>query len=233
MPAGEIWSVAANPAMLASIGEAMLATDAEQRFLIKDLAMVSLGAAVPAFDGGFAVILRRQGFEGYHQTELLAGYGREFGRAMAGLSLQYQLVSVPGEYDDRHSVTYRIGFTAQINPTMRAGFAARNPFRPVVALDHAPPPLFQFGFSYSAGPGIIILGGIEKEISRKIRFKAGCEIERMEKFRAAIGIITSPGALTVGGGIRLGGLSIDIAGVIHQFLGYYPQCSLEYHFLAR
>lgn len=233
MQAGQIWSLLGNPAGLATIRMVTLGTDIEQRFLLRELSFGMVGAALPAFDGSFAFLMRRRGMLGYHETDLAAGYGRGFGGKLdAGLSLQYQLVAVSGEYENTHSLAYRLGFIIRINEMMQAGFSARNPFSPVFKTSSSPP-LFQFGFIYKPGPEISILGGIDKEISRNIRFKVGCEIERKDRFRAAIGMISSPGAITFGAGVRLGGLCIDIAGVIHQFLGYYPQCSLEYQFRSR
>lgn len=231
LQAWEIWSVSGNPAILGSVRSVILGTELEERYLLRELSSGSVGAAIPAFHGSFAAVVKRRGVQGYRETDLYTGYGREFSRIiLAGLSFQYHRASAPGEYDKFHSISYRIGFIMRIGTVMQAGFSARNPFFPVRSVTPAEPALYQFGFLYSPGPGINISGGIDKEISRKTRIRLGCEIGRKDRFRAAIGLITSPGAVTVGAGVRLGSLLIDIAGVIHQFLGYYPQCSVEYRF---
>ena len=70
-------SLGNNPAGLADLTTWGTSVQAEQRFLLADLQLLSAAGALPTASGNFGVQINYFGFEGYNEQKIGLSYGRK------------------------------------------------------------------------------------------------------------------------------------------------------------
>lgn len=230
---GDTWSVVNNPAFLCQVSGSSLGLSAEYPYLLKELAGVSLGFAAETHRGGIGAMARESGNADYRDLYLTAGYGHEFFKSfIAGISLCYSLVSMPGGSGPVQSVGATIAMGISAGKGIYLAFLAANPG----GLHYCSSRAMILVSTYKTGLSIKLQGNgqvfleAEKEANQLVRFKVACEFTIKNRFRAGTGIMTAPVELSFGAGINSGKLWIEIASSLHQYLGHYPRCSIIYAF---
>jgi hypothetical protein len=79
-------------------------------------------------------------------------------------------------------------------------------------------------------PERLLITEAEKDIDNPARFKAGVEYKIVDALHLRGGIATNPSQYSLGVGINVKDLKIDLATSYHEVLGVTPAISLSYFF---
>jgi len=230
----DIWAIHHNQAALAGLEQAGVATYYENRFLISDLNLQSVVAALPTPKAGtFGLSYSRFGNKLYNQSRYGLAYAKKlFPFLSVGLQLSYLTTVLAENYGSRGSFIAEIGLLSQVSPKLRVGFHAFNLTRTALAdaFDERLPMNFRLGLQYDFSDKVKIAVEAQKDLELPAVFKGGIEYQPAKIFFIRLGVATQPFNANIGMGMKLKNLHFDIAGSIHPVLGFSPKASLAYRF---
>lgn len=229
----DIWAVYHNQAGLAGINSTTAAIHYENRFNISEFGLRAAVMAIPARPGTIGFSYSFFGFAKYYESKAGIAFGRYFGeKVAAGLQINYLHTFIAEDYGSTGSLTAEGGFIAE--PVERLLVAAHvyNPTGTKIKTHYSEPvpTIFRFGMAYRFGRDIFASVEAQKEIDRKVVFRAGVEAGFLGSFFLRTGITSDPAQNSFGLGYFYRGLNADIAFTNHQVLGFTPHISVSYTF---
>jgi hypothetical protein len=225
------YSILNNQAAMAFQKEISFSIYAEQRYVQKELGYYAGGFTLPTKSGTFGLAINYNGFDLFNEKKIGLAYARKFSdKVSGGIQLDYLSTSI-SEYGTSSAFTAELGLLIKFSDQLSAGAHVFNPY-PIKSGfgDEKIPTLFQFGLSYEAGKKILLMTEAEKDIDNTARFKAGLEYKIVDALHLRGGIATNPSQYSLGVGINVQQLKIDLAASYHQVLGVTPAISLNYLF---
>ena len=112
----DAWAVVNNPAGLAHYDAVSLATNLEQRYLMKQLGYYALAATIPFNGGCLGIFTQYSGYQTYIDQRLNFAIGMPFGENFsAGLSLAYIFQKAWNEAVTIHMVSYQISTNIRLS----------------------------------------------------------------------------------------------------------------------
>ncbi len=225
----DINSAFSNQAGLANLEQWSATATVEQRFLVAELQSAAVAAAVPMASGTFALTLHHFGVEAFQQQKFGLAYAR---RLMKGLSAGAQITalhtSIP-EYGNRTTLSFEIGLLTELLPQLQLGMHLANPVRVELVERENLPTVLRLGLAYLPSERLTCTAEVEKDIDFMARMRFGIEYQLVEQLALRTGITTGPTQLAFGVGYAFrGGLSLDVASVYHQWLGFMPVASVSF-----
>jgi hypothetical protein len=222
-------SLGNNPAGLAELDAWGAGAQAEQRFLLSELQLLTAAGAVPTASGNFGIQLNYFGFETYNEQKIGITYARKlFDQLYLGAQLGMFNTRIP-EYGSRALITFDLGLLAPISRELTFGFHLLNPVRMEIIDGEYLATVLRFGLDYQPAEKIHLLAEVEKDIQQNVRVHTGLEYQIIDPLFLRLGVATEPVSMSFGFGYRLaGGLSIDVAASYHQVLGFTPAFGLIY-----
>ncbi len=238
----DAFSTFSNQAGLADVEEMSVGVFGENRFLIPDLNSFAFGFALPTKSGTFGVAANYYGIETYNTLRATLGYGRTlFEEKMnIGAGFDFVNVNVP-EYGSKAIITFGVGVQFKISDFMIAGHVF-NPIQSKTTENEKDvlSSTLKLGISYVPSQTVgIYLEGV-KTFNYPASFNGGVEYNVLKKLELRVGFATLPSRivdgrygtdvanLTVGAGIILDPIRIDIANKFHPVLGHSPSVSISY-----
>ena len=228
------YSILSNQAAMAFEKEISFALYAENRFLQKELGYYSGGLTLPTKSGTFGLAINYSGFDLYNEKKIGLGYGRLFSKNISGsLQMDYLSTSI-SEYGSASALTFELGLLVKINKQLSTAAHLYNPVAVKSGFDDEKiPTLFRLALSYEPSDKIFMITEIAKDIDFPARFKAGIEYRIINELHLRGGIATNPSQYSLGVGINVQHLKIDLASSYHQILGFTPAFSLSYVFAKK
>jgi len=226
----DIWGVFNNPAALAFQTGMEFGLALENRFLLKEMNRITLGASAQLGHGALSAGIEHFGDQYYGEMKASAGYALQIGKQFsAGLQLNYLRMAIGDGYGNFQAFTFEGGLLAMISDKLSIGIHCFNPIHVkwIGTTEHIPLS-FKGGFGFRPEKSIMICAEILKSTATAAVFSAGCEYRYRDKFIIRTGITSGPARITFGVGFKLKKLVIDIASSLHSYLGYSPQLSLIY-----
>jgi hypothetical protein len=225
------YSVLNNQAAMAFQKEISFSLYAEQRFLQSELGYYAGGLTLPTKSGVFGLALNYSGFDLYNEQKLGLAYARLFTKNISGgIQIDYLSTSI-SEYGTAAALTFELGLLVKINEQLSTAVHVYNPVAVKSGFDDEKiPTLFRLGLSYEAGKKVLLISEVAKDIDFPARFKAGVEYKIIDVLSLRGGIATNPSQYSLGVGINVKHLKIDLASSYHQLLGFTPAFSLNYVF---
>lgn len=222
-------SLGNNPAGLADLEGWGAGVQAEQRFRLSELQLLSAAGAISAGSGSFGLQLNYFGFEAYNEQKIGLTYARKlFDQLYLGAQLGVFNTRIP-EYGSRALITFDLGLLAPLSRELTFGFHLLNPIRQEIIEGEYLATVLRFGLQYQPAEKIHLLAEVEKDIQQPVRVHAGLEYQIIDPFFLRLGVATEPVAMSFGFGYALsGGLSIDVAASYHQVLGFTPAFGVVY-----
>lgn len=222
-------SLGNNPAGLADLEHWGATAQAEQRFLLTELQLLSAAAAVPTTSGNFGIQINYFGFEAYNEQKIGLIYSRKlFDQLYLGAQVGLFNTRIP-EYGSRALVTFDLGLLAPLSRTLSFGFHLLNPMRLEIIDGEYLATVLRFGLDYRPADKIHMLAEVEKDIQQTVRVHSGLEYRIVEPLFLRLGVATEPVAVSFGVGYLLGKeLTIDVAASYHQLLGFTPAVGIIY-----
>lgn len=228
---GDIWSLAGNPAQLASLSVLTAATSLENRYLLKETGRYALGTAIPAGGGVLGAGTLFTGYSIYREYSVMLAYGRSFGnRFMAGVGLLYRMQKQGQDGALLHLAGFYAGTAAYFPNGVTVEFSTHNPFglylhsEPYARL----PGSIRIGVSYQYSPELLLAAELSKSTESAPVFRAGAELSFRDRFFIRGGLSLLPAGYSVGAGFRNKNLRLEIASAYHHYLGYTPALSIQY-----
>lgn len=226
----DAFSVFNNSAGLANIGGFSVGAYAENRFLVADINLIGLGAALPTKSGTFGVGLFRYGNQSYNETKVKFGYGRLLAEKLSiGASFEVNSIGIE-EYGSNFNFTFDLGFQYNVLENVRIGGNIYNPLRVQLTdndLDKLPT-IITFGATFQPSEKVAIHLEVQKNMDYIASFRGGMNYRLLEVLSLQAGFVSDPNMATAGFGIHLQGLQINIAGTWHPSLGYTPHLGVHY-----
>lgn len=222
-------SLGNNPAGLADLQGWGAGVQAEQRFRLSDLQLLSAAGAVATSSGNFGIQLNYFGFEAYNEQKIGVTYARKlFDQLYLGAQVGVFNTRIP-EYGAQALVTFDVGLLATLGEELTFGFHLLNPIRQEIIEGEHLATVMRFGLDYRPAEKTHILAEVEKDIQQPVRVHAGLEYQIIDPLFLRLGVATEPVSMSFGFGYVLsGGLSIDVAASYHQVLGFTPAFGLVY-----
>ncbi|MEM1054025.1 MAG: hypothetical protein AAGI52_00755 [Bacteroidota bacterium] len=235
---GETWGQA-NPATWADASREV-GVEASQAFGLSELRIAGASASLPLAVGTLAATGRVYGTDGYSETRLAVGIGRNVPlsrtRSLAvGLLVGYDAVSL-GDFGSSGSVALALGIQGDLTPTVRAGAVLRNALgllddadtdltRPLGAV-----PAVAAGLALRPSDRAFLALDVEQDLDGELSVRAGLEAQVVEPLAIRAGVGTAPVRYSAGIGVMAGPLRADIAAEVHEVLGLTPAVSLQVGF---
>lgn len=222
-------SLGNNPAGLAELENWGASAQAEQRFLLSELQLLSAAGAIPTASGNFGLQVNYFGFEAYNEQKIGITYARKlFDQLYLGAQLGAFNTRIP-EYGSRALITFDLGLLAPLSRELTFGLHLLNPVRMEIIDGEFLPTVLRFGLDYQPADKIHLLAEIEKDIQQTVRVHTGLEYQIVDPLFLRLGVATEPVSMSFGLGYALSnGLSIDVAASYHQILGFTPAFGMIY-----
>ena len=219
----DVFSFMSNPASLAFTRKFSAGVYGERRFLLAELGVCHVAAAIPMGWGALGTYARYAGFSGYQETSLGIAYSRRLGEK-AALGLQFNRVDfgVPGVVRDA-AVFAELGALLRVAPRLTVGLHVQNPAGGFFARSDARlPSTFKLGMGFDASEKFHVNAELLKESDLPVALLAAFQYQFHQRFFIRAGINTVVGSGFMGFGLAWSGLRADVTGSLHPQLGFSP-----------
>ncbi len=226
-----LWSVYHNQAGLAALDSLTVGIFYQQHFLARELAQQSIAVASPLGNGVIAVNLNRFGYDLFSQNLVGVAYAMEFGESLrAGVQLDYVGVQLGEGYGNSAGVTAEFGVQARLTDKLWFGVHVFNPNRMEIGgpFEERTPTRFRAGGHYTFSDQFLISAEVAKDIDFQEQVRVGIEYRPSNVLFIRGGLSTDPTSNSLGFGLQLNRLAIDLAASFRSQLGTTPQFGLRY-----
>ncbi|HIG75167.1 MAG TPA: hypothetical protein EYQ24_11495 [Bacteroidetes bacterium] len=229
----------ANPASWATAPR-QVGLESSQAYGLSELRLAGASATVPLGIGTVAASGRVYGAEGYAETRLAVGFGRELPlsttrRLAVGIVAGYDAVAIDGFGSTGHPLL-SFGAQGDLTPRLRAGAVVRNALglladaesdldRPLGTV-----PAVAVGTAYAPRVGTLLALDVEQDLEGELSVRAGLEARIVDALTLRGGVGTAPVRYSAGVGLHVGPLHADLAAEVHETLGLTPAVSLQFGF---
>lgn len=219
----DVFSFMSNPASLAFTRKFSAGVYGERRFLLAELGVCHMAAAMPIGSGAMGTHVRYAGFSGYQETSLGIAYSRRLGeKAAVGLQFNHVNFRVPGLVRDA-AVFAELGALLRVAPKLIIGLHVQNPAGGLFAKTEARlPSTFKLGMGFDASEKFHINAELLKESDLPVALLAAFQYQFHQRFFIRAGINTAVGSGFAGFGLAWSGLRVDVTGSLHPQLGFTP-----------
>jgi hypothetical protein len=230
----DVFGSAANPAALATLKRAGVGVYGEKRFMLDNLNMYNLSAALPTNSGTFGLFGNYFGSAQSNHTQLSIAYGRKIVETIEiGASFHYQTISQAGIYGNSSVVTGSVGMLLHLSEKITAGINAFNPFRAVwnkTTDNERLPAKYNFGIGYDASENFLLTTELEKEESLPLNVNVAMHYRLIPQLFVRGGISSLTSSYFAGFGLELTQFRLDLTTSFHPQLGFSPGIVLLYNF---
>ena len=216
-----------NQAGLAYLDGFAGAAFVENRFLLEELQLATIGIAQPTNSGTIGLVLQHFGFEDYNEQKLGLNYSRKlFDKLAIGAQFDFLHTQVK-EYGSASAITFEIGLQYKILDKLTIGVHVFNPIRATLAMENLPS-IIQIGLTYQVADYLTISGTIEKNTFLPTNAKIGLEYQIIEKIQLRAGVNSNPNRFSFGIGYLVNKLQLNVAASYHDFLGFSPSLGIRF-----
>lgn len=229
---GDLWNAHNNQAGLAFVKNFQAGAFYESRFLVNDLGMKAVAAAMPTKFGVFGMEVTSLGLgKLYSENKVGVAYARTFGpKFSASVQLNYFNTHIGENYGSSSTASGEFGLIAIPVKNLAIGFHMYNPTRSKLkgGLDERLPTVMRLGTVYSFSDRVLISVEAEKDVDYKPVVRGGLEYRPVPNFYLRAGAASNPNLMAFGFGIVMKKLRLDIASTFHSQLGFSPSVGLQY-----
>lgn len=229
----DFWSGINNQASLAYYKSMAAGIYYENRFLLKELSLKGAAFVLPTKSGTFSMSNSYFGYRLFYQNKLGVSYSIPFGKNFAaGIQLDWLSLHLGENYGNKNALTFEVGLLGKISEHLQAGVHIFNPTNTKLSdyQNERIPTVINAGLAYDFSGKVLLCAEAEKNVYERMNIKAGIEYHFVSLAYLRAGISTQPSLATFGIGLDIKKFKIDIAGSVHQMLGFSPQISLVYQF---
>ncbi len=221
----DVYATRANSASLAGINQAGVSVYGERRFMLDNLNLYTVSAALPAGNGAFGAHGSYFGFAQSNQTQLSFAYGRKVTKTIdVGGSFHYHNISQTGIYGNASAITGSIAMRMKLTDKITTGFNVFNPIRASWSKvdEERLPARVSLGVGYDASDKFFVTGELEKEENQPVNVNLAFHYQFVPQFFVRAGIASQTSNYFVGLGFQLKDFRLDLATSVHPQLGITP-----------
>ena len=216
------WQVFGNPAMIPT-DRSTFAVYTRRNYNLTDLTDYAASITWARKSITFGAGVNTYGNDLYRQTRFLAVGMKQFKSFRVALRVTYTRVSLAPPYGAAGQFGFDMGVGIQALPHLWVGAFATNINHPKLGKAHESlPQMLDLGLSWMPVTKVLIAAGIHKDIRFPVSIRSGVEWRAISVFTLRAGVTTKPTTYTVGSGINLNRLSLNIVAQHHQWLGWSP-----------
>ena len=226
----DAFSFTANQAALANISAFTAGVYGERRFMLEDLGWYQAAVVLPTKSGHFGVKGTYFGSVNNKETELGLAYGRKLSDKIAvGAQFNYYTQQIP-QYGSLSAISIEGGILLKVNEQLQAGFHVYNPNGSSLGKNGEKlPAMYTIGIGYEASEQLVMAAEVQKTESEKMNLKAGLSYYFDKKLYAKAGLTTINSLYSLGVGVKLDALSLEVLTSFHQQLGLTPGIAFIFH----
>jgi hypothetical protein len=228
----DLWSVSNNQAGLAFLEKSSAGMSFEQRFMLKELGVRSLAAAVICKPGTFGFSYTYFGYSKYHESKVGIAFSRKLAKNLAaGVQMDYFNVFWTGS-SNLQKISYEIGILSYPIRNFVIGLHLLNPVPGKLNNKTEPdlPSITRLGCSYLLRNKIMLAVEANKSITHRPEFNAGFEYSPVNLISLRFGVSTGTSIYAFGLGFQSKRFWFNAAFSDHQIFGFTPKIDLGFNF---
>ena len=231
----DFWSTWHNQAGLGFFHHFSVGIHHENRFLVPEFALSSIGITLPTSTGTFGLSWSHFGYPRYHENKIGLALGKSFHeRFAAGLQIDYLNTYIDDEMGSAGTVAIEAGIMAEPVDKLMIGFHVFNPTASMHRKlnNQRIPVIMRLGLGYHFDDRLFLGMETEKDLDvGKPFYRAGVEYRVFEYIYVRTGLSVQEYVQhSFGLGFNLQNFHADLAFSFQQILGYTPYLSLRYVF---
>jgi hypothetical protein len=179
------------------------------------------------------IYYQQTGFSLYKQLQTGLAYGMKFSDNFSmGVAMNFHRIALGDIYGSKNALSASVGLIYALNSNIDLGVNINNINRTKLDdfQDERFPTIYNVGLKYKFSEGTFWSIEAEKDILHPVNIKSGIEIKTHDIFVVRLGVNSFPFLASMGAGINIKKLQIDIASSWHTNLGLNPAMSLKYNF---
>ncbi len=226
----DIWSSTNNQAGLADLKGFSAGLFYSNIFNMPDLKDIAFALSAPTEKyGTVGLNYSYNGNEFSNFSKFGLAYAKRLGkRITAGIQLDY-LRFAQLTYGNSGVAIGEIGFIAEPIENLYIGAHVFNPWRAKLSgTNDYVSSVIRIGTGYYFSKKVLFTAETEKDIDKPIVFRAGTEYNPIAGLFVRAGVALNPVKYSFGLGYNYKGVTVDIAYINHNILGYYMQFGLGY-----
>lgn len=234
---GSLWALSYNPAGIAFLDAPAVGVYSERRFGLKELSYGGAAFAMPFKDRHYVgAEVGSFGYSNYRETKASLAYATHFlGVLSVGTKVNFSNVNIP-DLGSSTTAFVDIGLNYSLSKTLSIGASAYNVNQAKIRTVNGKqniPTVLSAGISYTPSEKILLVADIQKDMTRPLSIRGGVEYFFIKNLCARIGMSSQPLSTNIGIGWQFKGINLDIAGSLHERLGFTPSLSLSYKFVKK
>lgn len=234
---GSLWALSYNPAGIAFLDAPVGGVYSERRFGLKELTYGGASFAMPFKEKHYVgVEVGSFGYSNYRETKASVAYATHFmGVLSIGTKINVANVNIP-DLGSANAAFIDIGLNYSLSKSLSIGASAYNINQAKLRTLNGKqdiPTVLTAGIAYNASQKVLFVADIQKDMTRPLSARGGVEYFFMKSLCGRVGVSTQPLSTNVGIGWQYKGIALDIAGSLHERLGFTPSFSLAYRFAKK
>lgn len=230
----EKWTGFHNPAILSSEESLSISVNYENRFQLKELSTKELSVAIQTKLVDLGLAISHFGYSQYNEMQAGLGLARSFSSKFSmGAQFNYYSVYLSPSEGSKGILVAQVGLLSEVLPKFFIGFHAFNPAQTNIKTaitEKRIPSAFSLGSSYYFTDKLIWVAQLDKEVDYNLQWRTGFEYELMKEVSIRMGGYGSPFVPSLGVGIQIKKLQMDVNFERHPVLGINSVCKLSYSF---
>lgn len=216
-----------NAASLGYTVKPALALLTEQKFLLKELKIVTAAAQVASFAGGLGLQLQYAGGGGYAETKGSVAYGRSLGQVSLGSQISFSSIKTANGGRDA-TVHADVASLWQLSEKLVAGISLSNVLGGKFwkNREERVPIIYRLGLGYELSNAVCAALEIEKEQGAPVDWRLAVCYRLENKFQFRAGLSTGTDAPWLASAFRWKNIKVELFTSYHSQLGISPALAL-------
>ncbi len=229
----DVFSTTNNQAGLGFVNQYAIGIYTDRKFVNANINNFNLAVALPFRNiGTFGLSANYYGYRAYNETKIGLAYARQFGSKVSfGIQFDYLRTTIL-ENGNRNFFTLEAGIIYKPWKVLSIAAHVYNPipYKIEKVYGERLPTILKFGLGYEPAKKVLLAVEYEQDIHYKPQFKAGVEYRPIKYLDIRAGVQTTPFSASLGVGINVKGVNIDLSSSYHPVLGFTPQAALVVNF---
>lgn len=183
-------------------------------------------------NGMLGVNFSYYGYELYNDKKAGVFYALKLAEFMS-MSLQMNVLNLQiAGYGSRTTATVELGTFFKVTKNIQMGAHVYNPLRMKVGegSDERYPTVVRLGATYHTKDKVWVSAEVEKDLDQQLNFKTGVDYAVNEYLILRGSVQTLPVSGSIGAGLKLKGLQLEVIGAYQQAGGFSPHLGMTYVF---
>lgn len=227
----DIISASANLSKLVKIESFSAGLSTKNTFFLPEFQESLFCIGLPLFKGFFSFRYAQYGYGLYHQSNISLNYAISVSPSFSvGIALLCNILSIAEENTLATSFYPNLGLNYQLNESLELGILLSNLSLSKITKNSTIlwPVKADLGLSYSINPKVKFLLIYLVSLNEQNAMGCGIEYALNSTFSLQTGVSSNPMLFSIGTGIKLNKISIDLASSYQAFLGISPSISIRF-----